>query len=108
MARSQRGVICTTPEAVKSLMLMNVDILSSLENYEREVVSSMLVSVDQGMKKKKKKKKWRKKKWRKKKSFSHLLFSLDDNFGKFAIGGGDAIEGVREEDLRLEYKNDYF
>ena len=48
VARSQRGVICTTPEAVKSLMLMNVDILSSLENYEREVVSTMLVQLDQG------------------------------------------------------------
>ena len=44
MARSQRGVVCTTPEAVKSLMLMNVDILSIIEQYERDVVAPLLLS----------------------------------------------------------------
>ena len=38
VARDQRGVVCTTPEVIKSLMLMYVDLLSTLENKESSVL----------------------------------------------------------------------
>ena len=44
IARDQRGIVCTTPEVIKSLMLMYIDILATLEHQETNVLKDVLSS----------------------------------------------------------------
>jgi hypothetical protein len=42
IAKVQRGIVCTTPESVKSLMLMNIEAFSTIEHYENDTILPLL------------------------------------------------------------------